>query len=154
MPETGKKFKTKLTVTSKEVAHNGTSDSGKDWTIWEVFANDEAGQPVTEKLRSFEDLPENQLIEVHAEEYNDDRRGTTYTLSTRAPRGQKNTNSSRGQSGGLAKSVDELRARVEQLTKDLATAVVVIDQLVKHTNLELTDELPKTAPQAPPIAGL
>lgn len=152
MAETGKSFQTKLTVTSKEVAHQGTSKKGNPFTIWEVFAVDEAGQPVEHKLRTFEDLPEGELLSVKAEEYVDDRRGTTYTLSTGRPR---NTNPSRGSEGGLAQSVDELRARVDLLERQLATAVSTMAKLVELAGVELEEPLPEVAaPNQPTIAGL
>lgn len=72
----------KLTITACEVLKKGKSaGSGREWTMYEVFAVDEAGKPVEAKLRAFDPLPLNELVEYGIEMRQDERHGTSYTLS-------------------------------------------------------------------------
>lgn len=70
----------KLMVTSCSPLRSGTSTNGKPWTMYEVFAVDEAGATVEAKLRSFDPLKLNELVEYEITKREDQRHGTSYTL--------------------------------------------------------------------------
>lgn len=102
----------KLTVTSCTKIHSGNDKNGKPYTIYEVFAVDDAGIPVEAKLRAFADLALNELVEYEVNEHKSDKHGVSYTLSVP---GKGSSSGGGGGGGGLAGSVDALRERVEKL---------------------------------------
>lgn len=143
--------KRKLTVTSCEPTYTGTNTKG-EYTIYEVFAVDEAGAPVEAKLRSFEQLDLNALVEYGVTRYESEKHGVSYTLSK--PR-------SGGGSGGLGKSVDELRVRVDSHDETLTwlrERIEKLEQLIKPTppaqpNLGPESGSKTVAPEDLPAAG-
>jgi hypothetical protein len=93
----------KLTVTSTNVLK-----STDDWTLYEVFATGEDGQPIELSLRAFEDLPAGEPAEFEIEKRTHEKFGDSYTLT---PVGK-----SSGSSGArLGPKVDELRGRLDEL---------------------------------------
>lgn len=70
----------KLTVTACNPLHSGVGKNNKPWTIFEVFAVDESGATVEAKLRSFDALTLNKLVEYEVERREDARHGTSYML--------------------------------------------------------------------------
>lgn len=108
----GARKDTKLTITSCEAVHTGNNRNGNPYTIYEVMAMDEAGAPVTENLRAFDDLPLNELLDCEVERYESDAHGVTFTIYPKAKVARKAGGAPKG---GLGKSVDELRERVNKL---------------------------------------
>lgn len=112
------KWQQKLAVSSCNAVHNGTNKNGNPFTIYEVEAVGENGQGVDQKLRSFDDLTSfvGQLVEYDIESYESTKHGVSYTLkppeALRAKSGQ----------GGLAASLDALRARVDAIEARLGQA--------------------------------
>ncbi len=78
MPDSG--VMRRLTVTACDSIFNGTGKNGKPFTIYEVFAVDDSGAPVEAKLRAFDLLPLNKLIEYEITKREDPKHGTSYTL--------------------------------------------------------------------------
>lgn len=63
--------------------HKGTDKNGRDYTIWQVRATDPGGNSLDDyNLRSFQQLPKHQPIEVYVEKAESARYGVSYTVST------------------------------------------------------------------------
>jgi hypothetical protein len=107
-----KKGTRKLTVTETKVITSGKSDKG-DWTLYDISAVGEDGQPVQKKLRSFQTLPIGELKEYEVEEVNHEKYGQSFTLSL--PGSKKGG----GSGSRLGPQVDELRDRVENLEQNI-----------------------------------
>lgn len=127
----GERSKRKLTVTSTKVITSGSSGKGP-WTLYEVNAVGEDGQPVTEKLRAFAELPVGDLKEYEVEKVVHEKYGVSYTLSL-------------GGGGGkhLGPKVDEVRDRVESLEQ----TVQWLDGRLRALE---GDAAPKAQVQSPP----
>jgi hypothetical protein len=96
----------RMTVTSLEAVKSGTSDKGKDWTLYDVGALDEAGDPIDAKLKTFDGtLPIGDLVELDVTKQTHEQYGDSYLLERPGS----------GRGGGLKGSVDDLRERVERL---------------------------------------
>jgi hypothetical protein len=91
-----------MVIVSCEEFRSGTSDSGRDWTIYDVAATDPDGNPIDKKLKSFEYLEGTVEVEV---EKNSNPKYDEYML--RRPGG--------GGGGGGGGGMASLRARIEQL---------------------------------------
>jgi hypothetical protein len=102
-------MKRSITVTGKTELRSGTSASGRDWTLWELTARDDAG-PILEKLKSFDSLELGVPTAVELEP--DEREEGCYLV--RPVKGQRG-----GGSGGLVERVETLEAKVEWLVKAL-----------------------------------
>lgn len=105
----------KITVLDTDIEHEGVSRrTGNPFTIYNVTALGEDGLPIDLRLRTFDgELPRNELIEVEVEKRDDDRHGTTYTISIPG----KGSTQPRG--NPLAESVDDLKRRVTVLEEAL-----------------------------------
>lgn len=115
---TPEKFTTKIIVTEQKQIHKGRNASGTEYTIWQVIAQKENGQPISQdmNLRSFDQLPKNQVVEVEVETYHSEQYGTSYTVTQKGKR--------RGT--GLAKRVDELFAAMKRLNARLAAVEAIV----------------------------
>lgn len=101
----------KVTVTSTSVI-----TSRDDWTLYEVFAVAEDGEPIDLKLRAFDDLPIGELIEVEVEKRTDEKYGDSYTLKPLGGARKQNPGARLGPKvDELRERVDELEARIERL---------------------------------------
>lgn len=69
----------KLIVRALEEIKSGTGSSGP-WTLFAVKAADEAGQVITESLKTFERLPLNEPIEVAVELQQHEKLGPSFLL--------------------------------------------------------------------------
>lgn len=90
----------KLIIRGLEEIKSGTGSRGP-WTLFAVKAADEAGQVITESLRTFERLPLNQLIEVAVELQQHEKFGPSFLLK-------------------LPETGGSLRARVAAVEQELA----------------------------------
>jgi hypothetical protein len=122
---------TEIIVTEQKVIHSGNKN-GRDYTIYQVIATNRNGQLIDLNLRSFDELPKNQVIKVEVTKFESEQYGVSYTVSLE---GKK-------KSSGLGKVVDGLRDRVSALEARLEA----VEKLVKGA--------PQQAPsaQAPPAA--
>lgn len=102
------KFDTKIVVKEMIVTSSGMSkgDNPKPYTLYQVRATNPAGVPIEHNLRSFADLPLNEVLDVHCQLFTSERYGPSYTVSRKG---------GSGVSKKLAESVDELRARVDKI---------------------------------------
>lgn len=85
---------------------SGVSKAGRPYTIYQVHANDEQGQPIQQELTSFEELPQGQgkyWIEVKEGPY-----GTQYQVKTSLSPIQREI-------GQIRSLIDSLEARVTRL---------------------------------------
>jgi hypothetical protein len=138
----------KLTVVSTTVVKTGTGSNGKPWTLYDVTAVGEDGAPIEEKLRSFDELEG--TVEVLIERKEDAKYGVSYTL--KLPRGSEGANPP-SSGARLGPKVDELRARVDALEKQLAEHAAVLTTVVERLNYGTADEpLPAPKPQPKPAA--
>lgn len=133
----------KRTIIVKElkVIHKGTNKAGQDYTIYQVLATDPAGNSLDDyNLRSFQELPKHQPVEVEIEKFESDRYGESYTVSTK--------------SGGkkMGSEVRQLTTRVEALEKALNAlrADVQSGRLAQAEPRGSTAGPPSQAPQEPP----
>lgn len=99
----------RIVVKEQKEIHKGTGNGGRDYVIYQVIATTEQGVPIEQNLRSFQQLPKNQLIEVSIEKFESAKFGVSYTVSTQ-------------KSGGAAvgKRIEALERQVADLTKRLA----------------------------------
>lgn len=79
MPADPKRIR-QIIVTELKKLSSGTR-SGEPWTIYQVRATLADGRVIQDmKLRTFEDLPRDQVISVEVEPYNSAKYGQSYTL--------------------------------------------------------------------------
>jgi hypothetical protein len=77
-----------ITVIETSVIKQGRSSGGKDWTLREITAVSENGEPIELKLKSFDDLKG--TVQVIVERQDDEKYGTSYML--KLPRGSEGSN--------------------------------------------------------------
>lgn len=120
----------KMTIIDTTVIKTGTSDSGKTWTLYDVTAVSEDGQPIEEKLKSFDDLQGNVEVEVERSEHA--KYGVSYMLKLpRGGGGAPPAGANPAPAGArLGPKVDELRERVERLETD----VVFLREVIARMN--------------------
>ncbi len=97
---------TKIKVLSCEAGYRGQKN-GNAYTIYNLTAERENGDAITQKLNSFEEIPLGELMEVFVKPHTHNER-TSYTVT------RKNRPSSH-------QKIDELKARVETLENYLRT---------------------------------
>lgn len=102
------KHETQIVVTEQRPIHSGTNNSGAPYTIYQVIANRQNGELIDLNLRSFEELPKNQLITVTVEKYDNPRYGVSYTVSLK------------GKKSGLGAKVAKLEADLKVLEQRVA----------------------------------
>ncbi len=121
----------KLRITSCASVYQGINKRGDDYCIYELSAAKEDGTGVDQKLRSFEELPVGELLDLTVTPFHSEKHGTSFTLSRKNKPG----------GGGSSRKVEELTQFVQ-----------AIDERLKR--LELLQASPAEVPAAPgPIAG-
>lgn len=107
----------RLRVTSCTHGYTGKNARGDDYTIYEVEACKVTGEgePVTEKLRSFEDLP-CEVLDLTVVPFHSEKHGTSYTLSRR------NKPKSAELIAAQQKEIEGLKSRLEHIENFLRTA--------------------------------
>lgn len=96
----------KINVVDAVEINSGTSDSGREWKLYEITATTLEGEPIELKLKSFDRLSGEVEVEVEKQEH--EKYGTSYMLKRAGAKG--------GNPGArLGPKVDELRGRVERL---------------------------------------
>jgi hypothetical protein len=70
----------RLKVIALAELKSGTSSKGKPWRLFRVEATDLNGQPITERLTTFQELPTGRPIEVEVERRDDPRHEPSFTL--------------------------------------------------------------------------
>lgn len=107
--EKPKSSPTRMTVTACNVAVTAKNARGDTYTIYELTAFKEDGSEINEKLRSFENLPLDELIEVTVTPYNSEKYGRSFTIA------QRNRPNSAQLIRELKTTVLKLTERVEDL---------------------------------------
>lgn len=100
-----------IIVTGANEIKTGTSSKGGKWTLTGIDATTESGDPIDLKMKTFDNLPQGQPIEVEIEKQEHDKYGTSYLLKRPKKEGSGN---------GLGGAVDDLRERVEVLEAKVA----------------------------------
>jgi hypothetical protein len=111
------KHTTKIIVTEQKVIHKGQNrTTQREYTIYQVIAQKETGEPIPEgmNLRSFDELPKNQLIEVEVEKYTSEQYGVSYTVSAE---GEAPGQRTRQASGRAVRRMKRLNARLEAVER-------------------------------------
>lgn len=106
-----------ITITGCDVLRSGTGSNGKDWTLYNVTANNPEGQPIAAKLRCFKNLPVGQTIEVEIEDRSTEQYGKEYTLHYKgasAPRQQQSGEAVSGDHDARIKTLETKVAALER----------------------------------------
>lgn len=103
-----------LRILACRQVYSGTNSRGDQYTIYEVDAQNQRGEPINEKLRSFTSLPIGQEVEVEVTVFNSERHGRSFTLHP------KNKRSSQEQVNDAAAQIKALTERVERLERTVA----------------------------------
>lgn len=80
MPQ-AEKFTTQIVVTETRVTYEGKNKQGHTYKLYQIIATKPDGSPVPFNLRSFEDMPKGEVLEVAAEIYRSQQYGDSYTLT-------------------------------------------------------------------------
>jgi hypothetical protein len=91
---------------TREVHHGRNSRTGDDFTLYQIVATKPDGTLIEENLRSFEDLPRDEVLPVEVTPFVSDQYGMSYTLKLRAK-------SKQGQ------KLDELEERIARIESHL-----------------------------------
>lgn len=79
---------TSIIVTECRQVHTGTGRNGKEYRIYEVQATRPDRTPIENmKLRSFQELPLGEVLEVNVEKFDSEQYGTSYTISRKGSGG-------------------------------------------------------------------
>lgn len=125
----------KIIPTDKTEKTSGTGKKGK-WTLYEIKATTEAGEPIELKLKSFANLKLGEVVEVAVEQEDHPDYGTSFMLSPA------------GKGGGLAGSVDALRERVDALEEKMEWAARRIEELGAGTPASSGPPMPGSQSQS------
>jgi hypothetical protein len=122
----------RLQVVGCEVRYQGSNDKGP-YTIYEIAALDQNGEPVEQDLRSFDELPvDGELHEFEVTPYNHPKHGRSYTLKLPGQGGSKSPSPARGsgrrstrcarRSSAQQQQIGELNRRLAELEGRLKAA--------------------------------
>jgi hypothetical protein len=75
-----KTFETKIIVKECKVIHSGNQRSGGTYTMYQLIATKPDGAPIPLNLRSFEDFPLNEVVDVTSTPFVSESYGTSYTI--------------------------------------------------------------------------
>jgi hypothetical protein len=138
----------KINVVSAIEVHSGTSDSGREWHLYEIVATTPEGEPIDLKLKSFERL--DGLVDVEVEKQTHERFGDSYMLKPVGGGGGGGGNPG----ARLGPKVDELRGRIERLESwkdNVSSELEGLRQLATQAaGGRVYGQPPPPAPPAPP----
>jgi hypothetical protein len=124
------KFTTQIIVKDIRMLSSGTSPKGQKWTIWQLIATKPDGTPIEENLRTFAELPKNEVLDVECELFQSEQYGNSYTVSSKG-------------SSSRTQRVADLEKRVDRIEEHLG--------LKEQTGVD-TQPPPAPASSAPPPA--
>lgn len=75
-----KLHKTRLIVRELREIHRGKTTNQVEYIMYQVVATKPDGVPIDLNLRTFEELPRNEVIEVTVEKFQSDQYGESFTL--------------------------------------------------------------------------
>lgn len=133
----------KTTIIVKELRHihSGTSKGGQPYQIQQVVATRQDGTMIDKNLRTFEALPKNEPIEVTVERFQSEEYGVSFTVKPA------------GKSGGVGKSLDELRGRIVTLEEKVEKIQRVQANAPAPTAVPAPPPPPPGGPMPPPPPG-
>jgi hypothetical protein len=88
---------------SREISR-GRTQSGSEYTMWQLICTKPDGTPIAQNLRSFEDMPRGEVLEVSVTPFVSQQWGTSYTVA-------------RKDKSELHRKVEELETRIATLEK-------------------------------------
>lgn len=100
-----KVFETMVIVRETREIHHGTQ-GGREFTLYQIVATKPDGTAIDLNLRSFEDLPRDEVLPVEVTPFVSEQYGTSYTLKTKGKSKQR-------------QKMDELEARMTVVEKML-----------------------------------
>lgn len=112
-----------LRILACRQVYSGTNARGDQYTIYEVDAQNQRGEPINEKLRSFTSLPIGQDVEVEVTVFNSERHGKSYTLHP------KNKRSSQEQVNQATEKLQRQDEEIAQLKQRVQRLEQVVQQL-------------------------
>lgn len=95
-----KTYETKIIVKECKVIHSGTARDGAAYTMHQLIATKPDGAPIQKNLRSFEDFPLHEVVDVTVTPFVSEQYGTSYTIKR--------------------KGLSESQREIEQLKKRMA----------------------------------
>lgn len=110
----------------------GRSQNGREYVMWQIIATKPDGVPIDANLRSFEDLPRGELLEVAVTPFVSEQWGTSYTVA-------------RKDKSELHRKVEELQARIERLE-----SILNVTDPVSVANQTSAPPPPPSTPETPP----
>lgn len=113
--------------------HKGRTQKGAEYIIWQVIATTPEGRSIDFNLRTFEELPKGEVIEVTVEKFVSEQYGDSYTIKQVGRRSSKD-------------EIKELRGRVEALER----AVYAQSQAPPSPSPGAPPVPPATPPATPP----
>ena len=99
-----KSHDTQIIAREVKVIHNGRTSNGNEYTIWQVIATKPSGETIDLNLRSFEELPTGEVLDVEVTPFHHPQFGTSYTLKRKG-----------GHKSKTAHRIEELEKRVAVL---------------------------------------
>lgn len=129
------KPKRKLIVRELRKIHTGRTKAGAEYVVWQVVATTPDGRPIDVNLRTFEELPRNEVIECTVELFKSEQYGDSYTLKQLGRRSTK----------------DELKALEARVAK-LEQTIYMRDDPYTNQGGHAAPPQPTTQAQPPPPA--
>lgn len=74
------KFQTQLIVKESRQTYTGTNSAGGTYKLYQIIATKPDGTPITFNLRSFSDLPRNEVLKVECTLRPSEKYGDSYTI--------------------------------------------------------------------------
>lgn len=132
----------RIVVKELKEIHKGTDKRGRDYTIYQLIATTEGGAPITENLRSFQQLPKNQVIDVTIDRFEGGNGAVSYTVSTKAKGGD-----------AVGKRVKELEERLDRQGAELKKLIDRVKRLEGANGAAPAGQAGSPAPQGAPPAS-
>jgi hypothetical protein len=129
----------RLRITSCSSVYSGVNTRGDDYTIYEVQAAKETGEVVDQKLRSFEELPVGEILDLTVTPFKSEKHGLSYTLARKNKPG-----------GGSSRKIEELTAFVGAIDERLK---LVEGRLMGPPAAAAPAAVPQAAPAAQGSGG-
>lgn len=109
---------------TREISSGNNPRTGQDYTMWQLIATKPDGTMIDQNLRSFEDMPRGEVLEVSVTPFVSEQWGTSYTIA---------------------------RKDKSKLHKDMATLEERVARIEQHLGLTL-DDSPRPEPPRPGLA--
>lgn len=85
-------------------------DGGAGWTMYQLVATKPDGTPIPQNLRTFEEIPTHEVVDVNVTPFTSEQYGTSFTVKLKAP--------SKSQL-----EIEELKQRLEIIERQLGIQV-------------------------------